>query len=100
MILGRSHSLPEAIQAVTLEYIFIYMEAVCRPISYNFYNQKDKYFLISISAVKLVSVTLPPQRTKSVTQSVTGFLSRSVTYVLNPALKQEETWCWGRGQSS
>lgn len=55
--------------------------------SYNFCNQKDRYFLISISVVKLVSLTLPYQRTKSAAQSVTDFLSRSVTYMLNPALK-------------
>lgn len=41
--------------------------------SYNFCNQKDKYFLISISVVKLVSLTLPYQRTKSAAQSVTEF---------------------------
>lgn len=55
--------------------------------SYNFCKQKDRYFLISISVVKLVSLTLPYQRTKSAAQSVTDFLSRSVTYMLNPALK-------------
>ena len=55
--------------------------------SYNFCNQKDKYFLISISVVKLVSLTLPYQRTKSAAQSVTDFLCRGVTYMLNPALK-------------
>ena len=87
MILGRSHSLPEAIQAATLELFSSIWRLYVDIFPYNFCNQKDKYFLISISVIKLVSLTLPYQRTKSATQSVTDFLSRSVTYMLNPALK-------------